>query len=224
MESIVFQSKYYRICKVGKESLYDVAKFVVHENYKHHKGIKPIENAKKDIEAVYREEVSFSGESQIYIAKDNSNKIIGCIRTMKWNQKDFLPIQKIFNINPLDYIDSSSISSFWHVGRFAVDSCEGIPNLSLFKQLMMYAIYPIYQEKEGYMIAECDSKLLRIMNLLEIETIRLSNGVHYLGSETIPVYATGEGLHSFYHKHYHLCDSLDSKKEVAYHAFQTQVV
>lgn len=59
----------------------------------------------------------------------------------------------------------------------------------LFRQLMMCAIYPIYQEKNGYMIAECDSKLLRIVNLSGIDTVRLGNSVYYLGSNTIPVYA-----------------------------------
>ena len=63
---------------------------------------------------------------------------------------------------------------------------------------MMYAIYPIYQEREGYMIAEVDSKLLRIINLLGMDTVRLGSGINYLGSETIPVYADKEGLSKFY--------------------------
>jgi hypothetical protein len=76
-----------------------------------------------------------------------------------------------------------------------------IPSVSLFKQLMAYAIHPIYQEQDGFMIAECDSKLLRVMNLLGIKTVRLSNGLNYLGSETIPVYADKKGLTAFYQKY-----------------------
>lgn len=120
---------------------------------------------------------------------------------MKWNKVVLLPIQKIFNINPLDCINSSCNSTYWHVGRFAIDSCMEIPSVSLFKQLMAYAIHPIYQEQDGFMIAECDSKLLRVMNLLGIKTVRLSNGLNYLGSETIPVYADKKGLTAFYQKY-----------------------
>jgi hypothetical protein len=202
MKQSVFQNKNYCIYKVDKESLSDMTEFVVKENYKHHIVSKSVENMKKDIETVYQEELSFTDRSQIYIAENENKRMIGCIRVMRWNQTDTLPIQKIFNINPLDYINGSSLSSYWHVGRFAIDSCAGIPNLSLFKQLMMYAIHPIYQEQDGYMIAECDSKLLRVMNLLGIDTVRLSNGVHYLGSETIPVYVDKKGLKKFYDKHF----------------------
>lgn len=38
------------------------------------------------------------------------------------------------------------------------------------------------------------------MGLLGIDTVRLGEGVHYLGSETIPVYSTRKGLLNFYHK------------------------
>ena len=36
-------------------------------------------------------------------------------------------------------IHSESDYSYWHIGRFAVDSFVGIPTLTLFKQLMVYA-------------------------------------------------------------------------------------
>lgn len=66
---------------------------------------------------------------------------------------------------------------------------------------MIYAITPICEQQNSYMIAECDSKLLRVMGLLGISTVRLGSGVHYLGSETIPVYSNRMGLMSFYYKY-----------------------
>jgi hypothetical protein len=50
------------------------------------------------------------------------------------------------------------------------------------------------------MIAECDKKLLRVLNLLNIQVKDLGEGIIYLGSETIPVYATDELLAAFLYK------------------------
>ena len=51
------------------------------------------------------------------------------------------------------------------------------------------------------MIAETDSKLLKVMNTLGIETVRLGHSINYLASETIPVYSSKNGLLLFYN-HY----------------------
>lgn len=207
MKKLITRNENYSIYEVGAKYLYDVAEFVVKENYRHHKRESAITGMEDEIEFVYQEELSFCQTSRVYIVENKSSLMIGCIRVMKWNETNILPIQQIFNINPVCYINGIRSYSFWHVGRFAVDSCAGIPSLSLFKQLMIYAIHPIYQEKDGVMIAECDSKLLRVMNLLGIKTVDLSKGVHYLGSETIPVYADKNGLSRFYNKYCHLYDS-----------------
>jgi hypothetical protein len=98
MKESVFQNKNYSIYRVGKESLPNMAEFVVKENYKHHIVSKPVENIKKEIETVYQEELSFTNRSQIYIAENEHKRMIGCIRVMRWNLTATLPIQKIFNI------------------------------------------------------------------------------------------------------------------------------
>jgi hypothetical protein len=219
MKKFITQNGNYCIYEVGVEYLYDVAEFIVKENYKHHKGYYDLTDIEDEIDSVYQEELFFRNTSRIYIAENQNHQMVGCIRVMKWDKTNILPIQKIFNINPLNYINSTQDSSYWHVGRFAVNSCAGISNLSLFKQLMIYAIYPIYQEKDGYMIAECDSKLLRVMNLLGINTVWLSNGIHYLGSETIPVYADKKGLNRFYDAYYHLYSSKE-KETLSYQQLQ----
>jgi N-acyl-L-homoserine lactone synthetase len=178
-----------------------IAEFTVRMNYLHHTANGGTIEIEDKIESVYLEEQTFSSESQIYIVEDKKENMIGCIRVMKWNKTDLLPVQRLFNINPLNCIERSYNSTYWHVGRFAVDSRKEIPAVSLFKQLMLYAINPIYQEPDGYMIAECDSKLLRVMNLLGIKTVNLGKSICYLGSETIPVYADKKGLATFYLKY-----------------------
>lgn len=205
----------YRIFKVDSDYLYKVAEFVVKANYSHHTGNIFPSKLKEEIDAVYQEELMYISSSQVFLVENDKGKMIGCIRVMKWNMVNELPIQKIFNINPLERIhDFKSISSIWHIGRFAVDSCTDVSSVSLFKQLMVYAISPICQEEHSYMIAECDSKLLRVMGLLGIDTVRLGDGIHYLGSETIPVYSTKEGLLNFYNKYKTKNGSVMKKEEI----------
>lgn len=202
MKKLVEQYRNYSIFEVDSQYLHIIAELVVKANYDHHCGNICPNDLEKEIQDVYMEELEYVSSSRLYIAEDNSGQIIGCIRVMKWDLQHKLPIQKIFNINPIDYISNTQKNpTFWHIGRFAINSYTNIPNLSLFKQLMIYAITPICQQPNSYMIAECDSKLLRIMGLLGISTVRLGNGVHYLGSETIPVYANRKGLMSFYYKY-----------------------
>ena len=201
MKKIVEQNKSCSIFRVDSEYLRKIAEFVVKANYSHHTGGVYPENISDEIDAVYQEEKKFASTSQLYIAENSDGKMIGCIRVAKWDLVNELPIKRIFNIDPLERINNiEPTSSVWHVGRFAVDSHAGISTISLFKQLMIYAITPICKEVGSYMVAECDCKLLRVMELLEIETIRLGDGIHYLGSETIPVYATREGLLNFFHR------------------------
>ncbi len=47
------------------------------------------------------------------------------------------------------------------------------------------------------MVAECDKKFVRGLNLLGIKTKQLGPGIEYLGSETIPIYSTSEWLREF---------------------------
>lgn len=201
MKEFVEQCGSYRIFRVGSEYLRNVAEFVVKANYSHHTGNAYPANLDEEINLVYEEEQKYAATSHIFIAESNAGEMIGCIRVAKWDMMNDLPMQKIFNINPLERISSlRHDSSVWHVGRFAVGSNVGVSSVSLFKKLMVYAITPICQETDSYMVAECDCKLLRVMGLLGIDTIRLGEGIHYLGSETIPVYSHRQGLLNFFYK------------------------
>lgn len=63
---------------------------------------------------------------------------------------------------------------------------------------MVQAIAPICKNKNSIAFAECDSKLLRIMLAMGIKATVIGESVNYLGSETIPVCMTYEGLIDFY--------------------------
>lgn len=204
MKNLILKNENYSLYQVGTSYLRKIAKFIVTQNYKHHHDSNNLQVPIHEIESVYREEVELVDNSYIYIVENTIGEMIGCIRVAKWDKKKQLPIQKIFNINPLDFINYLNDSTFWHVGRFAVDSCIEATNISLFKQLMIYAIYPVLNSLNGYLIAECDSKLLRVMKLIGIDMKALSIGIHYLGSETIPVYTDKNGLKKFYDKYIHM--------------------
>lgn len=201
MERLVYASVQYNIWQLGAESLYELAEFVVKENYKHHVGGLSSEYIKDEVDAVYEEELAYMDNSMIFGVRNAEGKIIGSIRVFKWDRKKILPIQKIFGICPLSAIHAEENYSYWHIGRFAIDSFAGIPTITLFKQLMVFAVHPIVCDEESYMIAETDSKLLRIMNALGIETTQLGDSLNYLASETIPVCSSKKGLSVFYN-HY----------------------
>lgn len=201
MQKIIAQTEKYTIWQISAENLYELAEFVVRENYKHHVGHYTNEDIQNEIDLVYQEELLYADTSVAFLVRNLQGHIIGSIRIFRWDRHQTLPIQKLFGINPLTSIHAEEEYSYWHIGRFAIDSFAGISTLTLFKQLMVYAIRPIIQTEQSYMVAETDSKLLKVMNALGIQTTQLGESLNYLASETIPVCSSREGLISFYNRH-----------------------
>ncbi len=199
METIINVMPKYEISIANWECLEELSRFVVEENYKHHSTNPPSkEKLESDIMTVYNEEKAlYSDTSNIYIARYN-HKMIGSIRVFKWDRKKELPIERMYGINPLKAIPHEEYAEYWHIGRFAIDSSIGISSVHLFKQLMIYAVTPIMKSKYGYMVAEVDAKLLKIVNELGIHTNNLGEPIYFLSSETIPVYANQKGITPFY--------------------------
>lgn len=50
------------------------------------------------------------------------------------------------------------------------------------------------------MFAECNNRLFKTVNMLFIKEIALNEGIKYLGSITIPMYATRDGMIDFFKK------------------------
>lgn len=201
MEKVVWSCNDYSIFRVGTDRLHDVASFVVTENYNHHSSGSLPNSFIQEIEDIYKEELSYSKDSFCFVVRDKSGKMVGSIRVFKWDKQTPTPMQKIFHISPLEKVSNKPDTSFWHIGRFAIDSSAGFSTVTLFKQLMTLAVDPILREKDSYMIAETDSHLLRVMNALGIETRQIGNPLIYLASETIPVCSSKKGLSNFYTKH-----------------------
>ncbi len=182
--------------RLNTNEINKLSEFVVIENFKHHTNNILPKEYKDDVRSIYLEEMNYINNSEIYVSKNSSGNILGSIRVLKWNFKDVLPIQKIFGIHPFTVIGAIELNDIWHIGRFAIKKEES--DINLFKQLMICAIAPICKHKGNVAFAECDSKLLRILTLLGIKATVVGKSIDYLGSETIPICMTYDGLIGFY--------------------------
>ncbi len=192
----------YTISRLQTSELHELIHFVVEQNYSHHSPkIDTVAIEEETLSLVNEELKICSDNSLTYVARSQSGQIIGSIRTCRWNRKATLPMQKIFDINPAEVIESSEEVQFWHVGRFAVNSYCGISPIILFKQLMHFAIIPIVEAGNAIMLAEVDNHLMRVVNHLGIKTHPLGNSLVYLGSLTTPVYSLASDLHDYYDRY-----------------------
>lgn len=181
--------------------LYELAKFVVEENYNHHAPSESME-FQDEVNLVYAEEEQLNN-SKIFAAKNDNGSMVGSIRVLRWNLVDQLPTQKLFDINPLT-IESNSNNAIYHIGRFAVKQGIDRSGFVVFKTLMTYAINEVCKYENSFALAECDAKLLKVVKLLGIQAHVISDSIYYLGSDTIPVLLPYKGLKKFLDKNKHL--------------------
>lgn len=208
MDQFISSYSNYTIEQLSQHNLFQLASFVVTENYKHH--VKEGINADfaSEVESVYQEEIRYFNHSRIFVAKNSESAIIGAIRLMNWDRKEVLPIQKLFHIRPLEKISpDDSGAAIWHIGRFAVSSNISHYGISIFKTLLLYAFHPICEYEKGIVFAECDSKLLHTMQSMGIDIKILGESIIHLGSGTIPVYATSKDLLNFFNKNQSLLNT-----------------
>ncbi len=208
--------------KLPKNQLIDLAEFVVTENFKHHSNNNLPNDYRNDVNSIYKEELSFYENSEVFTTKDFTGSILGSIRVLKWNYTDVLPLQKIFGINPLLAINKSSVNNIYHIGRFAVK--KDVRDINLFKMLLVCVAELICNHSENTAFAECDSKLLRILNLLGVKTTIIGESVNYLGSETIPIAMTYDGIIGFYNKNKHLVDNIQNETSEPYRILNNKTV
>lgn len=105
-------------------------------------------------------------------------------------------------------IRHTKYAEYWHIGRFAIAKDSGISTLTLFKRLMALAVKPIVEDKYSYMIAEIDSKLLKVMKVLGFGTRQIGKSIDYLTSETVPVCSSKRGIKGFFSKYGELCKAV----------------
>lgn len=201
MDKYINSYEGYSFWELSHENLYELAKFIVIENYKHHQSDK-VEMVDIEVAQVFDEELQYLPNSRIFAVRDRDMEIVGAIRILKWNHKDVLPITKLFDISSFHQIDPiHSKEHIWHIGRFAISNKVGKFGIVLFKILMSSVISMICKNDNGVMLSECDSKLLKTLHLMNIAAMPLSDGIEYLGSLTIPMYVTRDGLEVFYNNH-----------------------
>lgn len=200
--------------KLQKSHLLNLAEFVVTENFKHHSNNNLPKNYMNDVNSIYKEELRFYDNSEVFVTKDYTGSISGAIRVLKWNYLDVLPLEKIFGLNPLMVVDASTTNDIFHIGRFAVnkDACD----LNLFKKLLTCVAQLICTDTKNVAFAECDSKLLRVLNLLGVKTKIIGKSIDYLGSETIPIAMTYDGIIGFYNTNKHLVSNITTTTSETY--------
>ena len=179
---------------IKKNNLFELARFIVKENHTHHVSLTYREEEfLHEILLVYEEDIALFDNSTFYVACNHSG-IIGSVKVTRWDEKSPLPIEKLFNLKIKSMPALHGDFNIWHVGRFAVSRENGI---ILLKQLLIKAISTICKDPKSIMVAECDKKFVRALNMMGIRTETLASSVHYLGSETVPIYATNEWLQEF---------------------------
>lgn len=198
-----------QIKKITQGQLYEMAKFVVDQNFIHHESNTLPADYHELVDNVFQEEKNFFGNSTCFGAMNRLGRFIGCIRVLRWNKVDELPLEKIFGLNIRNFVNINDERSIWHIGRFAVTN--GYSPLELFKQFILCAISPICEETNAIAFAECDAKLLRALARMGIESNIIDNPITYLGSETVPVYMMGKTLKDFYEK-----NSIRPKRSMVY--------
>ncbi len=207
--------KKYYLEKLTENQLLDLAKFVVTENFKHHSNGGLPKDHKNDVNAIYKEELNFYKNSEVFTTRDKKGSILGTIRVLKWNYVDVLPLQRIFGIDPILAINRPNVNDIYHVGRFAVK--KDVRDINLFKRLLVCVAKLVCDHNGNMAFAECDSKLLRILNLLGIRTMAIGESVNYLGSETTPIAMSYDGIIDFYNKNKHLITDVLTEKPDAFY-------
>lgn len=184
----------------------------MHENYVQHQlSIRESEIFFNTVNSISEEDSLIFEESVFCVALKHS-KIVGSVKITRWNENVLLPIEKLFNIQPEIFINKG-FKSIWHIGRFAISKSEK-EGAKLLKKLIAIAVYPICKDANSIMLAECDSKFVRVLNLIGLKTETLAAGINYLGSETLPVYSSQEWLASFLNNSSYYKDAADFYSQI----------
>jgi hypothetical protein len=189
----------YSLKKISNIDLNDAVLFCISTYYNIYKNHLSYNNFNKDFESALEQEIFFFHRS-IYYALYNNNKIIGTIRSYHWDSISKLPGENIFAYSIENILPDYNSYNVWHVGRFCIKTDRISLSLSHFKLMMMYAIKPICESKNGIMFAECDERLMKVLNLLKIKTNIISQPITYIGSKTFPIVSSKEDLFTFYNK------------------------
>ncbi|WP_085537717.1 hypothetical protein [Massilibacteroides vaginae] len=93
MDKLISSHSNYSIWQFSETGLFNSARFIVYENYKHHQQtlLVPI-ICNNGIIQIYGEEKHFFKLSKVFNAKNDRGDLVGDNRIIKWNREDKLPI------------------------------------------------------------------------------------------------------------------------------------
>jgi hypothetical protein len=197
---------------VAENNLTKISRFIFRVNQEFHlkSNILNYNDLLKTIEA---DNENYSS-SCFYAIKNRKNEIIGSIKAQKWNGITKLPLEEDFNLNINDILNQISYipSEIWHIGRFAIDQKKINADaklrkyrLTFLKLLLVNAFQHINSKPKNIAIAECDRKLFEKLKLLQINSTALGASKMYLGSETLPIINTAQGVNKFVDANKKLC-------------------
>ncbi len=169
-------------------------RFIIREYYTHNLSTcYKEEDYLEEIDSLYKEDIAVFDNSVIYVATDSSG-IVGSVKVTLWDERTVLPIEKLFGLDVKNIFSKNNQPNIWHVGRFAVSKSNG---MLLLKKLLIMAVSTICRDTNSLMVAECDKKFVKGLNLMGIKTEVLAPSIFYLGSETLPICCTYQWLNSF---------------------------
>jgi len=186
----------YKVIRNNKVCIRTLNEFVLNQNYIYHNIDLDITSYTNLLDNICSFEQMLYSKSIYFIATDESGNIIGTIRSLLWDNNTKLPIETIFNIDIRSYFRELSKLKLWHIGRFAIE--KKVNSITLLKKLILEGIGPIVAQKSLGAVAECDEKLLKVLDMLGIEPTIITSSKEYLGSKTIPVFFSYETLYQFY--------------------------
>lgn len=179
----------YRICQIDKDDISEVVKFVVKTNYKKHHFMADSEFINSEIAQICDFEEKIFNRSVFYAIIDKNQQIVGALRVSKENK---------YELKLPDTIDLSSVNKVYHIGRFAIDQTNNNLNIELFKRLINIAFSLVCQDKNNILIADCDTKLCRILRKMGIGLIPVGAPFFCVGSETVSVYLPYDNVIKYY--------------------------
>lgn len=188
----------------NQQELLPVAQFILNIYYKHHGNLNSYST--KELDDMVREDSNTLKNSFFYIIQDEYGEIVGTIKSQKWDRKSTLCIQKDFNVDLSQFVNSLSYwpKEIFHIGRFAIDQNRIRQNnklrsqrITILKLLMYQALQPVAEDPSNIFFCECDEKLYSKLHYMGLFTERIGETKFCMGSNTVPIYCNNEGMLQF---------------------------
>jgi hypothetical protein len=165
-------------------------------------------------EAMREEDESYSN-AFFYMIKDESGNALGTSMICCCEEGEDTPMQKEFGIKMQDITKKYpfNVNRIWYMGRFAIHGgrVSTNPDLSkkrtmMYRLLLQAAFRHVVENDNDVVMAECDSRLYRNLNLIGVKPDAITEGKMVMGSVAIPIMSTGSRLRFFCDEYRHILD------------------